>query len=131
MSKSTHGQFPSTRLRRLRRSAALRRLVAESALSPSDLIYPMFVLDGKNRSEPVPSMPGIERRSIDGVLREAGDALSLGIPAVALFPVIDADLKSARGEESANPAGLVQRTITAIKEKHPDMIVVSDVALDP
>jgi len=131
MSRSTHGQFPSTRLRRLRRSAALRRLVAESALSPSDLIYPMFVLDGKNRSEPVPSMPGIERRSIDGILKEAGDALSLGIPAVALFPVIDADLKSLRGEESANPAGLVQRTITAIKEKHPELIVVSDVALDP
>lgn len=131
MKKTTQGQFPSTRLRRVRRSAALRRLVAESALGPADLIYPMFVLDGKKRSEAVASMPGIQRHSIDGVLRETDEAVSLGIPAVALFPVIDPELKSLNGEESANPVGLVQRTITAIKAKHPDLAVISDVALDP
>ena len=131
MSKSIHGQFPSTRLRRTRRSAALRRLVEESTLGPSDLIYPMFVLDGKNRSEAVPSMPAIERRSIDGILTETDEAVALGIPAVVLFPVIDAALKSLNGEECANPVGLVQRTVTAIKAKHPDLLVITDVALDP
>jgi porphobilinogen synthase len=109
----------------------LRRLVAESDLGPSDLIYPMFVLDGKNRSEPVASMPGIERRSIDGILAECDEAVSLGIPAVAVFPVIDAELKSLNGDECANPLGLVQRTVTAIKAKHADLAVISDVALDP
>ncbi len=131
MSKSIHGQFPSTRLRRTRRSAALRRLVEESTLGPSDLIYPMFVLDGKNRTEAVPSMPAIERRSIDGILTETDEAVALGIPAVVLFPVIDAALKSLNGEECANPVGLVQRTVTAIKAKHPDLLVITDVALDP
>jgi porphobilinogen synthase len=109
----------------------LRRLVAESDLGPSDLIYPMFVLDGKNRSEPVASMPGIERRSIDGILAECDEAVSLGIPAVAVFPVIDTELKSLNGDECANPLGLVQRTVTAIKAKHADLAVISDVALDP
>jgi porphobilinogen synthase len=109
----------------------LRRLVAESALGPSDLIYPMFVLDGKSRSEAVSTMPGIERHSIDGILKETDEAVSLGIPAVALFPVIDTELKSTRGEECANPVGLVQRTVTAIKAKHPDLAVITDVALDP
>ena len=131
MSKLSQGQFPSTRLRRTRRTAALRHLVAESDLSPSDLIYPMFVLDGKNRSEPVASMPGIERRSIDGILAETDEAVSLGIPAVALFPVIDAKLKSLNGDECANPLGLVQRSVTAIKAKHPELAVITDVALDP
>ena len=131
MSRLSQGQFPSTRLRRTRRNAALRRLVAESSLSPSDLIYPMFVLDGKNRAEPVPSMPGIVRRSIDGILIETDEAVALGIPAVVLFPVIDAELKTVNGEESANPLGLVQRAITAIKAKHSDLAVVTDVALDP
>ncbi len=131
MSGFSQGQFPSTRLRRTRRTAALRRLVAESRLSPSDLIYPMFVLDGKSRAEPVASMPGIERRSIDGILEATDEAVSLGIPAVVLFPVIDAELKSVTGEESANPVGLVQRTVTAVKAKHPDLVVITDVALDP
>ena len=131
MSGFSQGQFPSTRLRRTRRTATLRRLVEESALSPSDLIYPMFVLDGKNRSEPVASMPGIERRSTDGILAAADEAVSLGIPAVALFPVVDADLKSLNGDECANPLGLVQRTVTALKAKHPELAVITDVALDP
>ena len=131
MSGFSQGQFPSTRLRRTRRTATLRRLVEESALSPSDLIYPMFVLDGKNRSEPVASMPGIERRSTDGILAETDEAVSLGIPAVALFPVVDAKLKSLNGDECANPLGLVQRTVTAIKANHPELAVITDVALDP
>ena len=131
MTRPEYGQFPSTRLRRTRRTAALRRLVAESCLSPADLIYPMFVLDGKSRAEPVDSMPGIERRSVDGVLEATDEVVSLGIPAVVLFPVIDAKQKSVNGEESANPDGLVQRAVAAIKARHPDLAVITDVALDP
>jgi porphobilinogen synthase len=131
MNRSIHGQFPSTRLRRVRHSEALRRLVAESTLSPSDLIYPLFVLDGKKHSEIIPSMPDIRRHNIDGILKEADVTVSLGIPAIALFPVIDPELKSINGEESANPIGIVQRTVTAIKAKHPELAVITDVALDP
>ncbi len=87
MSRFTKALFPSTRLRRTRRSAALRRLVAETGLGPADLIYPVFVLDGDGRREPVESMPGIYRQSMDGLLKEAAEAQSLGIPAIALFPV--------------------------------------------
>jgi len=123
--------FPSTRLRRSRRSAALRALVAESTLGPSDLIYPVFVLDGQQRVEPVPSMPGIERKSVDGLLREAAEAVALGIPAIALFPVIDTDSKSLDGAECANPDGLVQRTVRALKSELPELAVITDVALDP
>jgi hypothetical protein len=91
MSDFSPGQFPKIRLRRTRRTTALRRLVAESSLDASDFIYPVFVLDGENRTEAVPSMPGIERKSVDKLLRELETAVDLGIPAVALFPVIDAD----------------------------------------
>jgi porphobilinogen synthase len=118
-------------MRRSRRTAALRRLVAETGLSASDLIYPVFVLDGEDRSEKVESMPGIERQSIDRLLKTIGEAVDLGIPAVALFPVIDADKKSLDGAECANPDGLVQRTVKAIKYAHPDIAVITDVALDP
>jgi len=131
MSDSGPGQFPQIRLRRSRRTAALRRLVAEAGLTPDDLIYPVFVLDGKNRTEAVPSMPGIERKSVDKLLIELGDAVSLGIPAVALFPVIESDKKSLDGAECANPDGLVQTTVRAIKSEFPDLAVVTDVALDP
>ena len=131
MSAFRPGQFPQVRLRRSRRTVALRRLVAESGLSPDDLIYPVFVLDGAKRSEPVPSMPGVERRSIDGLLRELGAAARLGIPAVALFPVIEPDKKSVDGAECANPDGLVQSTVRAIKTEYPDLAVITDVALDP
>ena len=131
MSDPGPGQFPQIRLRRSRRTAALRRLVAEAGLTPDDLIYPVFVLDGKNRTEAVPSMPGIERKSVDKLLEELGDAVRLGIPAVALFPVIDADKKSLDGAECANPEGLVQTTVRAIKAEYPDLAVVTDVALDP
>ena len=125
------GQFPTVRLRRSRRTAALRRLVAESGLDSSDLIYPVFVLDGERQTEPVPSMPGIERKSVDGLLRELDEAVKLGIPAVALFPVIETAHKSLDGAECANPEGLVQRTVRAIKAQYPDLVVITDVALDP
>jgi len=118
-------------MRRSRRTAAVRRLVAESGLSTDDLIYPVFVLEGENRAEPVGSMPGIERHSIDLLLKELAEAVDLGIPAVALFPVVGEDKKSLDGAECANPDGLVQRTVQAIKAEHPDIAVITDVALDP
>ena len=123
--------FPSIRMRRTRRSAALRALVAESTLGPADLIYPVFVLEGENRVEAVPSMPGIERKSIDILLKEAAEAVSLGIPAMAVFPVIDVDGKSLDGAECVNPDGLVQRTVKALKNDQPGLAIITDVALDP
>jgi porphobilinogen synthase len=131
MSSDAPAQYPRIRPRRSRRLAAVRRLVAESTLSADDFIYPVFVLDGENRAEPVPSMPGIERKSIDKLLRELKDAVALGIPAVALFPVIDESRKSLDGSECANPDGLVQRSVRAIKDTYPELAVVTDVALDP
>ncbi len=131
MSEIPSALFPSIRMRRTRRSASLRALVAETRLSPSDLIYPVFVLDGEGRSEAVESMPGVERKSIDGLLEEARTAHGLGIPAIALFPVIEGNLKSPDGIECANPDGLVQRTVRAIKAELPGLAVITDVALDP
>ena len=131
MSASSPGQFPSTRMRRNRRTPALRRLVEETTLTSGDFIYPVFVLDGDAREEDVPSMPGISRKSIDLLLGELADARDLGIPAVALFPVIDQEKKSLDGAECANPDGLVQRTVKAIKAELPELAVVTDVALDP
>jgi len=131
MSPSHPARFPATRLRRTRRTAALRRLVAECALGPADLILPAFVLSGEDRREAVASMPGVERRSIDGILELAGEALGLGIPALALFPVVDAALKSPEGDEAANPDGLAQTAVRALKKTHPDLTVITDVALDP
>jgi porphobilinogen synthase len=118
-------------MRRSRRTAALRTLVAETGLGSGDLIYPVFVLDGKKRSEAIPSMPGISRKSVDGLLKELEEAVNLGIPAVALFPVIDSDKKSLDGAECANPEGLVQTAVRAIKAEYPDLLVITDVALDP
>ena len=131
MSTTNPSMFLATRMRRTRRSGALRSLVAETALSAADFIYPVFVLEGEGREEAVPSMPGICRRSIDGLLKELEQVVALGIPAVALFPVIDADKKSLDGCECANPKVLVQRTIRAIKARFPQLAVMSDVALDP
>jgi porphobilinogen synthase len=131
MSEILTSLFPSIRLRRTRRTAALRALVAESTLTAADLIYPVFVLDGAGKSEPVPSMPGIERKSVDLLLEEATEAASLGITAIALFPVIGADAKSLDGAECANPDGLVQRTVRALKKALPELAVITDVALDP
>lgn len=131
MSPPEAGQFPQVRPRRSRRLAALRELVAETDLGPGDLIYPVFILEGKNRSEAVPSMPGVERKTADKLLTELGEATALGIPAVALFPVIDTDKKSLDGAECANPDGLVQTTVQTIKSEYPDLVVITDVALDP
>ncbi len=131
MSATSPGQFPKTRLRRSRRTSALRRLVAATTLSSDDLIYPVFVVDGNARTEAIPSMPGVERHSIDRLLPKLAAARDLGIPAVALFPVIDNDGKTPDGSECANPDGLVQRTVKAIKDKLPELAVITDVALDP
>ena len=131
MSARTPGQFPSQRPRRTRRTAALRRLVAETDLSPADLIYPVFVLDGKNQAEPIASMPGIERQTVDRLVQQLGEIAALGIPAIALFPVIDDAAKSLDGAECANPDGLVQRAVQEIKAAHPELAVITDVALDP
>ena len=131
MSAKTPGQFPSARLRRSRRTPALRRLVAETELSPADLIYPVFVLDGKNQVEPVASMPGVERQSVDRLLQRLDEVVGLGVPAIALFPVIDAAVKSLDGAECANPDGLVQRAVREIKAAHPELAIITDVALDP
>jgi porphobilinogen synthase len=118
-------------MRRTRRSASLRALVSETALAASDFIYPVFVLEGDGQSEPIESMPGIERKSVDLLLDEAREAAALGIPAIALFPVVGAAQKSLNGEECANPDGLVQRTVRALKSELPELTVVTDVALDP
>jgi porphobilinogen synthase len=118
-------------MRRSRRTAALRNLVAESALGPGDLIYPVFILEGENRTEAVISMPGVERKSIDKLLLELADVVALGVPAIALFPVIDDGKKSLDGAECANPDGLVQRAVREIKTSYPDLAVITDVALDP
>ncbi len=131
MSALNPGQFPKVRLRRSRRTAALRRLVAAAGLCSDDLIYPVFVLEGKDRTESVPSMPGVDRFSIDRLLARLTTARDLGIPAVALFPVIDNDVKTADGAECANPDGLVQRTVKAIKDELPELAIITDVALDP
>lgn len=131
MSHFSPARFPLTRLRRTRRSAALRNLVAETRLGICDLIYPVFVRDGKNRVEEIASMPGIRRHSIDRLLEELNEVVSLGIPAIALFPIIEAEHKSADGGESANPDGLVQRAVKAVKNEYPDLAVITDVALDP
>jgi len=131
MSATGPGQFPEIRLRRGRRTANLRRLVAETGLSSADLIYPVFILDGEGREEPVLSMPGISRKSVDKLLPELATAVELGIPAIALFPVIDATLKSLDGGEAANADGLVQRAVRTIKDAYPELALITDVALDP
>ncbi len=131
MSAQAPGQFPLVRPRRGRRSASLRRLTAETDLSAADLIYPVFVLDGENQSEDVPSMPGVCRRSVDLLLPELAEIHALGVPAVALFPVVGQEFKSLDGAECANPNGLAQRAVRAIKEALPELVVITDVALDP
>jgi porphobilinogen synthase len=131
MSDYPSAGFPASRLRRSRRTAALRSLVAETSLSPADLILPVFVLEGNGRREPVASMPGVERASVDGILELAATAVSLGVPALALFPVIDARRKSPEGDEAVNPQGLVQTTVQALKAAQPELAIITDVALDP
>ncbi|MDD9893398.1 MAG: porphobilinogen synthase [Gammaproteobacteria bacterium] len=123
--------FPATRLRRNRRTEFTRNLVRENSLSASDLIWPVFIHEGENRREAVPSMPGVERLSIDQLLIEAEQAAELGIPAIVLFPVIEADKKSLDAAEAWSDDGLVQRAVRALKVGVPDIGVITDVALDP
>ena len=123
--------FPLRRPRRVRKHDFSRRLVRENRLSVDDLIYPMFVLDGENRRESISSMPGIERLSLDLLLKEAEELTRLGIPAIALFPVIPAEQKSLLAEEAYNDDGLVPRVVRALKEHFPELGVITDVALDP
>lgn len=123
--------FPSARMRRLRRQPFSRDLMAESHLSVKDLIYPMFVLEGQNQREAVPSMPGIERLSIDLLLQECATLVSLGIPAIALFPVTPQSAKSDNAEAAYDPEGLAQRAVRAVKAQCPELGVITDVALDP
>jgi len=125
------GAFPSVRMRRMRRDEFSRRLMREHRLTSDDLIYPVFVLDGSNRREPVVSMPGIERLSIDALLPVADECVKLGIPVLALFPVIDPALKSHDGREAVNSDGLVPRAVRALKQRLPELGVLTDVALDP
>ncbi|MBL8269385.1 porphobilinogen synthase [Steroidobacter sp.] len=125
------GEFPSTRLRRMRYSDFSRRLMRETSLSADNLIYPMFVIEGQSKRQTVDSMPGIERVSIDELVREAESLVALGIPALALFPVTDPSAKSLDGKESWNPEGLAQRAVRAVKKAVPELGVITDVALDP
>jgi porphobilinogen synthase len=118
-------------MRRMRRDAFSRRLMRESALTPDDLIYPVFVREGEGVTEPVPSMPGVSRLSLDRLLAVAEQAQALGVPALALFPVIDPAGKSAGAEEAWNPDGLVPRAVQALKARFPELGVITDVALDP
>ena len=123
--------FPGTRMRRMRRDDFSRRLMRESVLAADDLIYPVFVLEGSQRVEPIVSMPGVERQSLDVLLKTAERALNLGIPALALFPVVDASFKTPGAEEAWNPGGLVPRVVSALKNEFPELGVITDVALDP
>ena len=128
---SQRGPFPSTRMRRLRANTFSRRLVQESLLTPADLIFPVFVLEGTGQREAIPSMPGIERLSVDLLVEQAREIVSLGIPAIALFPVVPAEKKSLLAEQAYSADGLVQRAIRTIKNALPELGVISDVALDP
>ena len=125
------GQFPARRMRRLRRTAFLRDMVRESSLSSADFIYPVFILEGKNQRQSIVSMPGIERVSLDLLMLVAEEMMSLGIPAIALFPVIENSLKTPGGEEAHNANGLVPRAVRELKKRFPDLGVITDVALDP
>jgi len=133
MSKPTQilGRFPSVRMRRMRRNDFSRRMMREHRLTADDLIYPVFVLDGNKRREPVASMPGVERLSIDQLLPVAEECLKLGVPVLALFPVVDSSLKSHDGREAVNSEGLVPRAVRALKQRLPELGLMADVALDP
>lgn len=129
--ETARGPFPHTRMRRLRSADFARRLVRENALSADDFIYPVFVLEGEGQREAVPSMARVERLSVDLLLELAGEAVELGVPALALFPVVPAEKKSLLAEEAFNPDGLAQRAVRALKAAYPTLGVMTDVALDP
>ncbi len=123
--------YPASRPRRLRRDAATRALVRENRLAPEDLILPVFLLDGRNQVQDVASMPGVQRRSLDGLYAVAEECVTLGVPVMALFPVIEPALKSADGREATNPDGLVPRAVRELKSRFPGLALLTDVALDP
>jgi len=123
--------FPATRMRRMRANDFSRRLMRETRLTPADLVWPVFVLEGENVVQDVPSMPAVQRMSIDRLLKAAHHCHALGIPAIALFPIVGEERKSLDGRESWNPDGLAQRAVSALKESVPQLGVITDVALDP
>src|SRR5215212_490683 len=127
----TYGQFPAVRMRRMRRDDFTRRLMRETVLSANDLIYPVFIIDGKARTQKVESMPGVERITVDRLLPVAEHCVKLGIPALALFPAIEARLKTPDGREAFNAKGLIPRAVAALKKRFPELGVMTDVALDP
>ncbi|MEN3278753.1 MAG: porphobilinogen synthase [Massilia sp.] len=131
MSSIITGQYPANRMRRMRRDPFSRALMRENTVTASDLIYPVFILDGENQRQQVASMPGVERVSIDLLMGVAEECVTLGIPVLALFPVIDASLKTYDGVEATNPDGLVPRAVRALKQRFPQLGVLTDVALDP
>ena len=124
-------QYPAYRPRRMRRDDWSRRLIQENRLSPDDLIYPVFLLPGKNQTQTVTSMPGIERMSLDRLFSVAEECVALGVPVMALFPVIEASLKTIDGVEAFNPNGLVPNAVTELKKRFPNLGIMTDVALDP
>jgi porphobilinogen synthase len=126
-----YGRFPAVRMRRMRRDDFSRRLMREHVLTASDLIYPVFLIDGKARTENVASMPGVERLTVDKLLGVAEQCLRLRIPALALFPAVEPRLKTPDGREAFNPKGLVPRAVAALKKRFPELGVMADVALDP
>ena len=128
---SAFGQFPQKRMRRMRRDEFSRRLMRETHLHSDDLIYPVFVLDGEKREETVSSMPGVVRQSLDLLMYRAEKCLQLGIPAMAIFPVIEPSLKDLTAAEAFNPAGLVPHAVSELKKRFPELGVITDVALDP
>jgi len=125
------GAYPGTRMRRMRRNAFSRRMMRENRLTADDLIYPVFIFDGANGTQPVPSMPGVERLGREPLFAMAEECLRLGIPVMALFPVIDAARKTEDGREALNPEGLVPQTVRALKQRFPELGILTDVALDP
>lgn len=127
----TLGKYPSVRMRRMRHDDLSRRLMRENRLSPDDLIYPVFVVEGENRRVQVPSMPGVERLSLDLLTKKAEECVKLGIPVMALFPSIDDSLKTPDGSEAANPNGLIPRVVRSLKKDFPELGIMTDVALDP
>jgi porphobilinogen synthase len=126
-----YGSFPAVRMRRMRRNEFSRRLMRETVLTADDLIYPVFILDGKNRTEKVASMPGVERMTVDRLLPVAEQCVKNRVPVLALFPVIEQKLKTPDGREALNPKGLVPRAVAALKKRFPELGLMTDVALDP
>ena len=131
MTINSSAPFPAIRMRRMRRDTFSRNLMRENHVTASDLIYPVFIVDGENRVEPVASMPGVERMSLDKLLEVAKDCVQLGIPVMALFPSIDQSLKTEDGVEATNPDGLIPRAIRALKQTCPELGILTDIALDP